>query len=188
VIGLIAVLLASSAAPVAMPTADEFIRRMQALSEVAQVMTTTCIRHTLEHSDLESSLNGNPAFLPYNEEQAKEFLHGYQGKAWGAKGSQSAYVVTQTSSGICAVNAQTADRDQAANELKKLLDLLYAGQEVPLKPHQQTSNNDAPPLTGWSVYDSKTKRFYLFSVVIGKGEDPPADVVYNVVVSKVGAP
>lgn len=188
-IGFIVVLLASLTTSDGPKSKEEFVKEFEARSELARTMAMTCISHTVNANDLETFLNTNPrAYLPYTDDQAKEFLHGRQGKAWGAIGKDSAYVITQTTDGICAVNAQAADRSHAINELKSLLDLLYSGHAVPFKPHENGPSNDAPPLIGWHVHDGRSNRYYSYSVVVANSDDAPAAAVYSVLVSSSGAP
>ena len=153
-------------------------------SELAYALYLTCIKHKIEEDDLESFVSEGRTFLPYSEDQAREFLHGWPGKAWGFKMAKSAYVLTLTTNGICAVNAEKANRETAESDLKSLLDILYKGNALPLN----APDGATTPMTGWYVYHAGVKKYYSFSVVVGKGDNPPAEAVYSVQVSKAKAP
>lgn len=188
----IAILLAGTIASANGQAKEEKTKRFEELlsrSEIANAMYLTCIKHTIEANDLEDFVNAKSrTFVAYDENQAKEFLHGFSGKAWGFRMHQSGYVLTQTISGICAVNAQKADRTTAVDDLKVLLDFLYNGNEVPLKTSEGSPSNGATPLIGWFVRHGSVGKNYWFTVVVGKGVNPPAEAVYSVLVSRAGAP
>lgn len=179
----------ASASGQAMENGTKAFEELLTRSEIANAMYMTCIKHTVEADDLEEFINAkSKTFAAYDENEAKEFLHGFTGKAWGFRMHKSGYVVTKTTGGICAVNAQKADRSTAVSDLKALLDFLYNGDEVPLKTPEGTSNKDTAPLVGWYVNHERVKKTYSFTVVVGRGDNPPAEAVYSVLVSKAGAP
>lgn len=188
----IAILLAGAIVSAGVHATEDKAKGFEELltrSEIVTAMYLTCIKHTVEANDLEDFINAKPGtFVALDENNAKEFLHGFSGKAWGFRMHQSGYVVTQTTGGICAVNAKKADRSTAVSDLKTLLDFLYNGNEVPLKASERTASAHATQLIGWYIHHERVKKNYSFTVVVGNGNNPPAEVVYSVLVSKAAAP
>lgn len=188
----IAILLAGAIISAGVQATEDNAKGFEELltrSEIVKAMYLTCIKHAVEANDLEDFINAKSgSFEALDKNSAKEFLHGFSGKAWGFRMHQSGYVVTQTIGGICAVNAQKADRSTAVSDLKTLLDFLYNGDEVPLKESEGTVSNYTTPLIGWYIHHERVKKNYSFTVVVGKGDNPPAEVVYSVLVSKADAP
>lgn len=75
-IGFIASVLLAATSTIPDEVREQFGERMSAMGEPAQVLALSCIGHTIIAHDLEQFADTNPAFLRYDEGQAKPFLMG----------------------------------------------------------------------------------------------------------------